>query len=132
MECIYCDHTTQVTNSRPQRRLHQIWRRRRCTSCGAIFTTIEKIELPLSVLVDTQGNVVPFYRDKLFLSVHEACGHRKTALSDATALTDTIIARLRPLMVSGKIENHQIAEAAHQALRRFDKAAAVHYRAYHL
>lgn len=73
----------------------------------------------------------PFLRDKLWLSIYDSLKHRKTAINDATALTDTIIAKLYPLMTNGSFENQVLASITVQTLQHFDKAAATHYAAYH-
>jgi len=132
MDCIYCAGKTSVTNSRPQKRLRQIWRRRKCKQCGSIFTTVEGADFTTTLLVrNTEGLLSPFRRDQLFTSILEACGHRPTRIADATGLTDTVIAHLRPYMASAQLDSDIIAKTAHKALERFDKPAAVHYKAFH-
>lgn len=132
MVCIYCGGKTNVINSRLQKRQNQTWRRRECLACHAIFTTEETIDLYASVRVRSPDGVLrPFSRDKLFSSVVRACGHRREAVDDASALTATIIAMTLKEAHSAVIEAGEIAGAAYLALHRFDKAAAVQYRAYH-
>lgn len=135
MDCIYCGHKTTVLNSRPQKRLQQVWRRRHCDSCGAIFTTHEAVELAGSLVVrqtdSHDGHIKPFSRDKLFLSVYGALGHRKAPVADASALTATITAQLRKQLQGASITKPAIIEATATALGHFDEAAAVYYRAYH-
>lgn len=77
------------------------------------------------------GKLQPFLRDKLFLSLHKSCQHRPTALTDATALTATIIAQLRGSVHAGILDHRDIIAAALGTLSNFDKAAAVYYEAYH-
>lgn len=132
MVCLYCSGKTQVVNSRHQKRLAQVWRRRSCIRCGAIFTTTEHIDLSSSLSVRyTQGHLRPFNRDKLYVSVLRACGHRKQGVQDAAALTATIIASICRESSGPVITTAQIITPALQALQRFDAAAGVHYRAYH-
>jgi len=132
MVCIYCGGKTQVTNSRPQKRLNHIWRRRECLVCHAIFTSVEAAQLSSSLSVKSgKGNIKPFSRDKLFASVLGAVGHRKTRVADAGALTDTIIAKLLGSTTQAAVSPAEIVIIAHETLSRFDKAAAVQYRAYH-
>ena len=73
----------------------------------------------------------PFSRDALFVSIYEACKHRPTALDDAGALTNTIIARLVPAAEHGKLGRNTIITIVHETLDRFDKTAAAVYAAYH-
>ena len=132
MVCIYCSGATRVTNSRPQKRLMQVWRRRHCKSCGAIFTTTEAVELGTSLVVRrTDGAVAPFNRDKLFMSIMRAVGHRQTPLEDASALTATIIAKLRRSTTQAAVGPSDIVTVALATLKHFDTAAAVQYGAYH-
>lgn len=131
MVCIYCGAETSVINSRPQKRYNNIWRRRQCGGCGAVFTTSETPDFLKSLVVTNGNSLEPFSRDKLFLSVHDSVRHRKTATSDATGLTGTIISRLYPFITSGSLARADITHIAAATLKRFDKAAASHYRAYH-
>jgi transcriptional repressor NrdR len=132
MVCIQCGGETAVTNSRHQKRLNQVWRRRHCKSCGAIFTTEESASYGGSWTVQGHsGTLSPFSRDKLLLSLHRSLQHRKSALNDASALADTVIKKLSGLAKEGRLESQQIKQAAQVALNRFDKAASVHYAAFH-
>ncbi|HEX7633150.1 MAG TPA: hypothetical protein VF401_02370 [Candidatus Saccharimonadales bacterium] len=132
MVCIHCGAETHVTNSRPQKRLNQVWRRRRCDDCGAIFTTEEVAQYTTSwAVLDTAGHIRAFNRDKLFLSIYGSLQHRATALADATALTDTVIKKLGNHVREGVIIGSHLAQTVQVALNRFDKAASVHYQAFH-
>lgn len=131
MVCIYCGGKTSVTNSRPQKRLGQVWRRRQCQSCGAAFTTNEAVDHATSLVVRSGASVAPLTRDKLFVSLYRALGHRKSAVEDATALTATILSKLRLVAANATLTPENIAETALGILKRFDEAAAVQYAAYH-
>lgn len=73
----------------------------------------------------------PFSRDKLFISVYEACRHRKTAPEDARALSDTIVKQLVGAKHSATIRRHHVVTVATGVLERFDRVAAIQYLAYH-
>lgn len=72
-----------------------------------------------------------FARDHLFISIYEACKHRPTSIADADALTQTIIAKLRPHIADGAITKHAVVATAQAVLQNFDTAAATMYAAYH-
>ena len=133
MVCYTCGGETAVLNSRPQKRTNQVWRRRQCTLCDALFTTAETIDYTKSLLVRTNFNkqLLPFERDRLFMSLYKSLGHRATALTDAGGLCATIIAKVTPTATNNVIEARHIAETALVALNRFDKLAAQHYAAFH-
>ena len=131
MVCIYCGSQTQVVNSRLQKRLNQVWRRRRCVQCKNVITSHELIELGTSVAVRRQEQINPFNRDLLFISMYESCKHRSTAAQDASALVQTVLSLLQPQIVEGVLNRDQIAETTATVLERFDQAAATMYKAYH-
>jgi transcriptional regulator NrdR family protein len=78
-----------------------------------------------------KGHVEPFSRNKLLLSVYESCKHKKDALEDAEALTDTIVNRLVPTAKQSVITRGDVCTVAKHVLRRYDLAAATHFTAYH-
>lgn len=131
MVCVYCVGETRVINSRPQKRLNRVWRRRTCTVCGTTFTSIETVDFGGSVTVRDPKSLQPFQRDKLLMSIYDSLKHRKTALTDATGLTDTVISRLYPLMHQAAVEKADIIAVTITTLKRFDKAAATYYQAFH-
>ena len=132
MVCIQCGSKTHVYNSRHQKRTNQIWRRRQCLTCNSAFTTEESIDYAGSWRVRyPSGALKPFVRDRLLLSLHRSCQHRKTALSDAQGLTDTVIKKLLSQTDDGIIDSRIIHQISQVALNRFDKAASSHYLVFH-
>jgi transcriptional repressor NrdR len=132
MVCIYCGSSTQVTNSRLQKKANQVWRRRQCLECGNNFTTHEVAELGTSVVVQYSARALhPFSRDALFASIYESCKHRPAAIADAGALTQTILGNLRDHIREGVLERDTIVAVALAVLERFDRSAATMYEAYH-
>lgn len=133
MVCIYCGGPTYVTNSREQKRLGHVWRRRACKLCSSIFTTTETAELSAGLRINRRGTqqIEPFSRDTLFLSLVRALGHRSDAVEAANALAATTIAQVIKSHPGASIEVSAIRSAAHTALLRFDKVAAISYAAYH-
>jgi transcriptional repressor NrdR len=132
MVCIYCGSPTQVKNSRLQRRANQVWRRRQCTACAALFTTEESPELTTSLVVQhTTHQLQPFSRDRLFASIYESCKHRSQAADDAAALTKTVISTILQQQHEGNVLRDVIVRTTHQTLQLFDPTAAAVYSAYH-
>jgi transcriptional repressor NrdR len=132
MDCYICGNDTKVVNSRSQARLNQVWRRRLCDNCKYIFTTIEKIDLERSMSVKTDSDsIVPFIREKLLISINSSLGHRKDHISEAVALTDTVISKLQNKYKSSLINRDGIIDITQKVLSDFDNTASVHYMAYH-
>ena len=132
MVCLYCGGKTAVINSRPQKRRNQTWRRRSCIRCGSVFTSIESYDLTQSIVVGSLGGrPVGFSRDKLFVSIYAALGHRYDPTSDAAALTETIITHLLSSEKTVLVQKSDIVLVASKVLGRFDQPAATYYAAYH-
>jgi transcriptional regulator NrdR family protein len=131
MVCIYCSRKTKITNSRPQKRLNQKWRRHTCTECLAVFTTVEAFDPETSLLIQHGKRQLPFQRELLFVSIYESLRHRPQAAKEAKALTDTILAHLLPLATSATLTRENIVTTTAKTLKNFDKAAHTHYLAYH-
>lgn len=131
MECMYCSKKMATTNSRAQKKTNSVWRRKYCPHCHATFTSIESLDLTKSIRVASGKRLEPFSRDKLFISLYEACKHRKDATEAATGLTDTVISRLLPSITNATVNRADIITTAQKALAHFDKAAASSYLAFH-
>jgi transcriptional repressor NrdR len=131
MVCIYCGAKTNIVNSRKRSKGLQTWRRRRCISCRAVFTSIEKADAEQSLRVRKEsGAIEPFLYEKLFLDVYRSLSHRKSRHMDAKSLSDTVVTRLLPCK-SGILQSSEVKYAAMEVLKRFDKSAATYYRAHH-
>lgn len=132
MVCVYCGELTHIINSRLQKRSNRTWRRRHCSRCTAVFTTLESSDFGLAWSIrNAKGHISPFNRDKLFLSLYGSLKHRSAAISDAGDLTDTVIKKLHGQVHNGSLRVETIIQTVQVALNRFDKAASVHYGAYH-
>ncbi|MBX6334560.1 hypothetical protein IRY61_04455 [Candidatus Saccharibacteria bacterium] len=119
-----------------QRHNNHVWRRRSCTKCSSIFTTIERPDLTGSFVVGSpgakKGQLQPFSRDKLFLTVYECCKHRSNAVEEAASIVQTVINQLvMQNRENGLIERAEIAQKAYNALKRLDPTAAAIFAAYH-
>ncbi len=132
MFCINCFHTnTLVVNSRPHKTQPQVWRRRKCTNCGTIFTTRERPSLADNKLVYlSDGKTDTFNLGRLILSIARACTHtpqdvRYNALWLAQTVEDTLSKELKI------ITPEDIEATTHAVLKRFDELAAVQYGAQH-
>lgn len=133
MVCVYCGKATQVVNSRLQKKGNSIWRRRRCRTCGAIFTSQERAAYNQSLAIQKDvSHIIPFERDFLFLSIYDACRHRAQSAADAAALTETVITTLlRSYAEQGLIRRDDVVLTASTVLKRFDTVACVQYLALH-
>jgi|HubBroStandDraft_4_1064222.scaffolds.fasta_scaffold54793_1 transcriptional regulator NrdR family protein len=133
MVCIYCGGSTEVKNSRLQKRVNQVWRRRYCKQCGAIFSTQEVVQLSTALMVRYSGKnqLRPFSRDELFLSIYESCKHRRKAIDDTSAITQTIISRLNGMSDTGSVLYTELVDVVRSVLKNFDQTALAVYEGLH-
>ena len=131
MVCVYCGGETQVTNSRSQKRSNQVWRRRQCKRCQAIFTSHEALELSSALFVQSGGSTKPFLPDKLYTEVLLALQDRPGCYSEARELTDTITQKLLKSAEKPYLQPFQISKTAAEVLKRFNKRAWLRYAAEH-
>jgi transcriptional repressor NrdR len=132
MFCINCFHkNTAVTNSRPNKKQPQIWRRRKCPECGTVFTTHERPSLADNKPVHLPaGRVDSFNLGKLIISIANAFTHapdeaKYNALWLAQTVEDTLSTELKT------ITPEDIEVITHQTLQRFDELAAMQYAMQH-
>jgi transcriptional repressor NrdR len=131
MVCLYCGSETSVTNSRWQKRNNQIWRRRQCKACRAIFTTHEAIDLSNTLMVDSRGSAGPFLADMLFSDLLEAMQDRSDRYTAAREAAATTIKHLVALPNKPVYRPDQITAAAGAVLSRLDRRAWLRYVAEH-
>jgi hypothetical protein len=63
--------------------------------------------------------------------VYKSCAHRASAVADSSELNKTIITQLAKLTQDGLLSAADIARVTYDVLKRFDQAAATHYKAFH-
>jgi transcriptional repressor NrdR len=132
MRCPFCVHEdTQVKDSRPTEDGASIRRRRQCSSCGARFTTFERVQLREVVVVKSgtngeTGRREPFERSKLEQSV--ALASRKRGI-DPERLDQLISGIQRQVETSGEAEvfSSHIGELVMDGLRQIDSVAYIRF-----
>lgn len=130
MKCPYCSSPSRIVNSRKSKKTNATWRRHRCVSCGADFTTYEAIDYEKAYVVQRKSRFEPFRPSQLLISIYRAIDHRPYAERDAEALTKDICARLARKN-GPQFSPSDISAAVISALQNFDAAGAVKYQANH-
>lgn len=127
MRCPFCGHDdTQVKDSRPTEDNAAIRRRRYCPSCGARFTTFERIQLRELTVVKKDGERVPFDRDKLARSMAIALRKRPVPQEKVERLINSIVRRLESSGES-EVASNAIGELVMEGLGALDSVAYVRY-----
>ena len=127
MRCPFCGaNETQVKDSRPTEENAAIRRRRACTSCGARFTTFERVQLRELTVLKHNGKREPLERDKLARSINIALRKRPV---DPDRIERVINGIVRRLESSGEneIQSDTIGELVMDALANLDQVAYVRF-----
>ena len=127
MHCPYCAHEgTQVLDTRISEDGDSIRRRRRCESCDKRFTTYERAEIALPVVVKKNGSRAEFDRSKLSFSLHLALRKRPVSAEAVDAAIERIEEKLRS---SGdkEVPSDRIGELVMRELKKIDKIAYIRF-----
>jgi len=127
MRCPFCgNNDTQVKDSRPSEDNATIRRRRYCPSCGSRFTTFERVHLRELTVVKTDGEKVPFEREKVKRSMEIALRKRPATEDQIERIVNGIQRRLE---TSGETEipSKAIGELIMERLMEVDKVAYVRF-----
>ena len=106
MKCPDCSGMeNKVIDSRLNKEGNVIRRRRECLSCSGRFTTYEKVERSLPLLVKKDGRREEFDRDKIISGVRKACQKRPVSIKNIEDLVDRVEQYLQEL---GEKEVHAV------------------------
>ena len=91
MKCPGCSGMeNKVIDSRLNKEGDVIRRRRECLSCTDRFTTYEKLERSLPLLIKKDGRREEFDREKIISGVRKACQKRPVSTKDIEDLVDRV------------------------------------------
>jgi len=127
MLCPFCgSEDTQVKDSRPAEDGAAIRRRRLCGSCGARFTTFERVQLREITIVKRSGRRSVFDRDKLDRSFQIALRKRDVNEEDVARAINDIVRQLESY-AEGDVPSYLVGELVMKALAGLDQVAYVRY-----
>ncbi len=127
MRCPRCGHgDNRVVDSRVGKEGDVIRRRRECLSCHARFTTYERIEEELPLVVKRDGRREPFDRQKILNGILKACEKRPVSYPTVEKVVDTLEAEFQ---ASGEkeVSSVKIGERVMGELLKLDDVAYVRF-----
>ncbi|MBX3226651.1 MAG: transcriptional regulator NrdR [Labilithrix sp.] len=127
MKCPFCGQLeSKVTDSRAGTAGDVIRRRRECETCGRRFTTYERVEEVLPLVVKKDGRREAFERQKVVAGLRRACDKRAVAASRIDAIVDAIE---KELIDAGdkEVASEKIGERVMAHLREVDPVAYVRF-----
>ena len=127
MKCPFCEAPdTKVIDSRPTEEGHAIRRRRECIVCGRRFTTYEKVEEVLFMVVKRDGRREAFDRNKILNGVMRACEKRPISMEQMENLVSDIERGLNNMMEK-EVSSEFIGEVVMDHLKDLDEVAYVRF-----
>ncbi len=127
MKCPYCKaEDTGVIDSRLSDDGDTVRRRRECKECGKRFTTYERVELNLPMVVKSSGHRVPYDREKLRTGFMRALHKRPVP----TEYVDAAIIRLEPTLLAlgeREVPSRVIGELVMRELKKMDDVAYIRF-----
>ncbi|HET6369936.1 MAG TPA: transcriptional regulator NrdR [Nitrospiria bacterium] len=127
MRCPFCDDLeNRVIDSRLSKEGEVIRRRRECLKCQRRFTTYERIEEVLPVVVKKDGRREPFDRMKIFNGLKKACEKRPVSIQTLEEVTARIEKKVQE-MGETEIPAKVIGEEVMRELHDLDQVAYVRF-----
>jgi transcriptional repressor NrdR len=127
MKCPYCgSKQNRVIDSRESKGGESIRRRRECEDCNKRFTSYERVEEILYMVVKKDGRRERYDRGKILAGLLKAAEKRPIAITELEMIADEIETMLadRP---EKEISTKEVGTFIMDSLRRLDKVAFVRF-----
>jgi transcriptional repressor NrdR len=130
MRCPFCDaekESLKVIDSRACDGGRAIRRRRECLNCTKRFTTYEKIEDPVRVMVvKKDGRRLPWDRNKILRGLERACFKRPVPEEDLVRIADEVEEEIFRTH-DREVQSSLIGNLVTDRLRRVDQVSYVRF-----
>jgi len=127
MKCPFCGNLEdRVIDSRTGKDGDVIRRRRECLKCERRFTSYEKIEENLPLVIKKDSRREPFDRSKILTGLKKACEKRDISAETLEEIVDEIQRKLLELEVK-EVQSSWIGEEIMNTLKELDKVAYVRF-----
>jgi transcriptional repressor NrdR len=127
MKCPFCAEVeNKVIDSRLSNQGAVIRRRRECLGCTRRFTTYERVEEILPMVVKKDGRRESYDRQKVTEGLRLACQKRPVSAEQLESVADGIERRLQE-MGEKEVPSTLIGEAVMRELARLDEVAYVRF-----
>jgi len=127
MKCPFCaEINNKVIDSRLGKDGRMIRRRRECLNCKKRFTTYEKVEAVLPMVVKKDGRREPFSNEKIRTGIQMACQKRPISINKIDDFVDSLAQQFQE---SGnrEINSSEIGERVIERLKSWDDVAYVRF-----
>ena len=127
MKCPFCDELEdKVVDSRMAKEGEVIRRRRECLGCKRRYTTYERVDEILPMVIKKDGRRESFDRTKILAGLKKACEKRPISTATIETVTDRIEKRIQE-MGETEIESRIVGEELMKELDQLDQVAYVRF-----
>ncbi|HXZ24955.1 MAG TPA: transcriptional regulator NrdR [Nitrospiria bacterium] len=127
MRCPFCEKLdNKVIDSRLSNDGESIRRRRECLECKRRFTTYERSEQALPLVIKKDGRRETFNRNKILAGLQKACEKRPVSIETLQEIVERITRKIQELGES-EIPSHRIGQEVMEELYRLDQVAYVRF-----
>ncbi len=127
MKCPYCgDLANKVVDSRLNKEQTITRRRRLCESCERRFTTYERLEVTMPMLIKKDGRREAWNRDKVVEGLKKACEKRPVSVARIEEFVDSLERELQD-MGKREIVTKIVGERVMEGLQKIDEVAYVRF-----
>lgn len=127
MKCPFCAHIEdKVIDSRLSKDGDVIRRRRECLKCEGRFTSYERIEEVLPLVIKKDGSREPFDRQKILHGLEKACEKRPVSMESRESLVSNIEKKLQE-PGDKEVPSTWIGEEIMSRLKGVDEVAYVRF-----
>ena len=127
MRCPYCEQLdNKVIDSRLSNDGESIRRRRECIDCKRRFTTYERSERSLPVVIKKDGRREVFSRAKILSGLQKACEKRPVSVSTLEEIAERITRKIQELGES-EIPGQRVGAEVMEELHQLDQVAYVRF-----
>lgn len=127
MKCPFCGHLEdRVIDSRATKEGSAIRRRRECLKCEKRFTSYERVENLMPMIIKKDGSREPFDRQKILKGLDKALHKRPVDMDTREKAVDEIEKKLLSMEMK-EVQSSVIGEEVMSRLQDMDKIAYVRF-----
>jgi transcriptional repressor NrdR len=127
MKCPFCSHQeNKVVDSRTSHAGDITRRRRECLSCNSRYTTYERVEELMPLVIKKDNRREEFNREKILEGMRVACRKLSIAASELDEMVREVELRIQGLGVR-EIASREIGDFVMTALHKRDKVAYIRF-----
>jgi len=127
MICPFCSFSnTKVIITREVLKFNEVKRRRECEDCKRRFTTYERIERALPLIIKKDGKKENFSREKLIRAIQKAAGKHRLNHENIQKICKSLELKLEEMDLP-EITSLEVGKIVMSELKKYDKIAYIRF-----